>query len=135
MTPDLKVYLTTVSILSTNDWLKPGMSAKVEILVDHLADVVYVPVQAVTPINGKPYCFLANGSKPERREVETGQLNDEFIEIKKGLKQGDVVLLRPLERSKDQKPEETEKPGGSKPEAVPAAPPPSPASAPASRAT
>ena len=49
MNPDLKVYLTTVTILGTNDWLKPGMSSKVEIFVSRLADVVYVPVQAVSP--------------------------------------------------------------------------------------
>ena len=43
MNPDMKVYLTTITINGTNDWLKPGMSAKVEILANCLSDVVYVP--------------------------------------------------------------------------------------------
>lgn len=97
LNPDLKVYLTTVTIDGTNIWLKPGMSAKVEILVSHLDDVVYVPVQAVTPGNGKEFCYVMDGSKPERREVVVGQFNDEFIEIKKGLKEGERVLLNPPE--------------------------------------
>jgi len=49
LNPDLKVYLTTITIDGTHDWVKPGMSAKVEILVDRLADVVYVPVPGRVP--------------------------------------------------------------------------------------
>ena len=39
--------------------LKPGMSAKVEIFVSRLPDVVYVPVQAVSAADGKQVCYLA----------------------------------------------------------------------------
>ena len=106
MNPDLKVYLTTVTIQGTNDWLKPGMSAKVEIFVSRLPDVVYVPVQAVSPADGKQVCYLANGHKPEQRVVEVGDFNDEFIEIKSGLKEGDKVLLRAAETSGPEKSEE-----------------------------
>lgn len=95
MNPDLKVYLTTITINGSHDWVKPGMSAKVEIFVNHLADVVYVPVQAVVPDNGKQVCYVAGAFKPERREVEIGDFNDEFIEIKKGLAVGEKVLLSP----------------------------------------
>jgi len=94
MSPDLKVYLTTVTIDGTHDWVKPGMSAKVEILVNRLEDVVYVPIQAVSPDNGKQICYVAGGFKPERREGEVGEFTDEFIQIKSGLKAGELVLLR-----------------------------------------
>jgi multidrug efflux pump subunit AcrA (membrane-fusion protein) len=94
MNPDLKVYNTTITINGTYDWVKPGMSSKVEILVNKLTDVVYVPVQAISPDDGKQICYIAAGFKPERREVEIGDFNDEFIEIKHGLKEGERVLLR-----------------------------------------
>jgi HlyD family secretion protein len=98
LNPDLKVYLTTVTIEGTNTWLKPGMSAKVEILVDHLDDIVYAPVQSVMAGNGRQYCFVTGSfNKPERREVQIGEFNDEFIEVKKGLKEGERVLLNPPE--------------------------------------
>ncbi len=93
MNPDLKVYAVTVAIDGTYDWVKPGMSAKVEVLVNRLDDVVQIPVQAVTLNDGKQVCYIA-GAKPERREVEIGEFTDEFIEIKKGLKEGERVLLR-----------------------------------------
>jgi RND family efflux transporter MFP subunit len=94
MNPDLKVYNTTIAVNGTYDWVKPGMSAKVEILVNKLSDVVYVPVQAISPSDGKQICYVAGAFKPERREVEVGDFNDQFIEIKRGLKAGERVLLR-----------------------------------------
>ncbi len=117
MSPDLKVYLTTITIDGMHEWVKPGMSAKVEILVNKLEDVVYVPLQAVSPDNGKQICFVAGAFKPERREVQIGEFTDEFIEIKSGLKEGEQVLLRLPDgvetnrREKDQLPaEDKEKP-------------------------
>ena len=94
MSPDLKVYLTTITIDGTHDWVKPGMSAKVEIMVNKLEDVVYIPVQAVSPDDGKQICYVAGGFKPERREVEIGEFTDEFIQVKSGVKEGERVLLR-----------------------------------------
>jgi HlyD family secretion protein len=93
MNPDLKVYATTITIDGTQEWAKPGMSAKVEILVNRLEDVLQVPVQAVSASEGKQVCYVANGAKPERRVVEIGEFNDEFIEIRNGLKEGERVLL------------------------------------------
>jgi multidrug efflux pump subunit AcrA (membrane-fusion protein) len=110
MNPDLKVYVTTITINGAYDWIKPGMSAKVEILVDHLNDVVYVPIQAVAPSEGKQVCYVVHGLKSEKREVEIGQFNDEFIEIKKGLKEGEKVLLRPPESGAPEPGEQEKKP-------------------------
>ena len=110
MNPDMKVYLTTITINGTYDWIKPGMSAKAEILVDHLNDVTYVPIQAVGPSEGKQVCYVVHGLKSEQREVEIGQFNDDFLEIKKGLKEGEKVLLRAPESGE---PETGEKKPGS----------------------
>ncbi|MBA4147125.1 MAG: efflux RND transporter periplasmic adaptor subunit [Verrucomicrobia bacterium] len=99
--PDLKVYQTMVTIVGTHDWLKPGMSAKVEILVKQLDDVLYVPLQAVSELAGKHFCYVA-GIRVEMREVEIGDFNDEFIEIKKGLNEGENVLLRAPSQSSAQ---------------------------------
>lgn len=96
LNPDMKVYLTTITINGTHDWLKPGMSAKCEILVARLDDVVHVPIQSVTTWNGQQVCYVLNGGKPERRLVEIGENNDEFVEIRNGLREGERVLLRPL---------------------------------------
>jgi multidrug resistance efflux pump len=135
MNPDMKVYLTTITINGTNDWLKPGMSAKVEILANCLSNVVYVPVQSVAPSEGKQICYVANGRKPECRTVEIGEFNDEFIEIKNGLKEGERVLLRAVESQAPEKTEEKpqQAPAG-KPATQPAGPPATVAATPKTKA-
>ncbi|MBI5383273.1 MAG: efflux RND transporter periplasmic adaptor subunit [Verrucomicrobia bacterium] len=130
MNPDMKVYLTTIAVKGTNDWLRPGMSCKVEILVDHLEDVLYVPIQSIFSDDSKRYCYVVRGRRQTKREVEVGLFNDEFIVIKKGLKEGERVALR-LPEGQAQ-PAGAAKPSTeSKPEPKPSAPP---APAPAPRA-
>ena len=92
---DLKVYTTDVGIDGTYDFLKTGMTGKVEIVIEELRDVINVPIQAVINIDGKKYCYAANGKGSERREVQTGVFNTDFVEIKKGLTEGEKVLLNP----------------------------------------
>lgn len=92
MNPDMKLYQTTIAIDGIRDWVKPGMSAKIEIMVKRLEDVVYLPLQAVTTRGGRQVVFRPGSDEPV--EVETGDFTDEFIEIRKGLAAGDAVLLR-----------------------------------------
>jgi len=98
MNPDLKVYEVRVSIPGRREWLRPGLSAQVEILVKEIPNVLYVPIQAVTPIDGERFCYVVGLATQEKRKVEVGEFNNEFIEIKKGLNEGEKVLLRaPIE--------------------------------------
>lgn len=92
--PDVKLYIATVSIDGTHDWLKPEMNAEVEILIKELPNVIYVPLQAVSASEGQRVCYMSGGLTPERRVVETGETSLEFIEIRKGLAVGERVLLR-----------------------------------------
>ena len=93
--PGVKVYTTYVTIEGSHDVLKPGMSAKVEILVEQLRGVKIVPVQVVENRAGKKFCYVATDSGPEEREVVTGAFNNTFVEIASGLQIGEKVLLSP----------------------------------------
>jgi HlyD family secretion protein len=92
-TPNLKVYPCSIHIEGTHPWLKPGMNAKVEIIVEQLAEVVYVPVQSIEVENDHHFCYVEAGGKMERREITTGSFNEEFIEVREGLLPGDKVAL------------------------------------------
>ena len=92
-TPNLKVYPCTIHISGYHPWMKPGMNAKVEIIVDQLADVIYVPVQSVEVEQDHHFCYISNSGTLERREINTGLFNDEFIEVRDGLKSGEAVAL------------------------------------------
>jgi RND family efflux transporter MFP subunit len=94
LNPDLKVYATDVSIEGRHEALKTGMTGKVEVIIDELHDVLYVPIQSVVTVGNDKVCYVA-GSPAQRREVETGLFNDNFVEVKSGLQEGERVLLNP----------------------------------------
>jgi HlyD family secretion protein len=92
-TPTLKVYPCTIHIEGAHSWLKPGMNAKVNVIVKELVDVVYVPVQSIEVEDDQHYCYVQSGSDLQRRELKTGSFNDEFIEVKSGLQTNEIVAL------------------------------------------
>lgn len=97
MNPDLNVYSTKVKIVDPPQWLRPGMSAEVEILARRIEDILYVPIQAVRPEGEERVCYVAGPTGVERRIVETGDFNAEFVEVKSGLEENENVYLLPPE--------------------------------------
>lgn len=91
--PSLKVYPSTITIEGAHEWLKPGMNAKVEIIVNELDDVVYIPVQSIFVEDDRHYVFVDLGGTKSRRPVIIGEHNDEFIEIVDGVEEGESILL------------------------------------------
>jgi HlyD family secretion protein len=92
--PDLKVYATEIIITDKLPDVKPGLSARAEIIITNLADTLSVPIQAVTTRKGKQVVFLASAPQSPV-PITVGMYNTKFIEIAAGLKAGDQVLLAP----------------------------------------
>ena len=105
LNPDLKVYTTDIGIDGMDNALKTGMTGKVTIIIDKLQDVLYVPIQSVVTVEDKKVCYVA-GSPAQKREVETGLFNDNFVQIKSGLTEGEKVLLNPPKWTEPEKTEE-----------------------------
>jgi len=95
LNPDLKVYNTDVSINELEQSLRPGMSAKVEIIIEQFQDVLYVPVHAIVNREDKKYCYVQTANGLQEREVQAGSFNENFIVIYEGLQEGDKVSLKP----------------------------------------
>jgi HlyD family secretion protein len=93
LNPELKEYQTEITLASSEHNLKPGVTARVEILIDNVDDALAVPVQAVVTKQGRRFVFRGSGLNPEPVQVELGRSNDEYVEILKGLAQGDRVHL------------------------------------------
>jgi len=73
--------------------LKPGFTAEVSVQVNHLPNVLAVPVQAVAEVKGRHYAYVASGGNVERREVTVGENNEKFVEVRQGLQEGESVCL------------------------------------------
>jgi len=119
--PDLKVYTTDVSLEGAGESIKPGMSARVEILIAQLTDVLSIPIQCVANRSGRKVCYLVTANGPKEQVIQTGAFNDRFVQVLEGLQEGQQVLLSPprLMMSADKSPkkgkeESTEPKKGSK---------------------
>ncbi|MHC5540060.1 efflux RND transporter periplasmic adaptor subunit, partial [Singulisphaera rosea] len=92
---DVKVYTTHVTIEKGMSGLRPGMTAQVEILVADLDNVLSVPVMAVLEFKGKDHVAVKEGETYKFRDIVTGTTNDRHVEIREGIKSGELVALNP----------------------------------------
>ncbi len=88
-----KYFQIQVLLNESDSRLRPGMTARVEILVDCFEDVLYVPLEGVFEKDGKNVCYVVKGSGAEERAVQVGSFNDDFIIIEEGLQQGEQLYL------------------------------------------
>jgi multidrug efflux pump subunit AcrA (membrane-fusion protein) len=91
----VKEYATVVSIEGGTSGLKPGMTAKVTILVASLQDAITLPVSSVVEQRGQFACWVKGATGPERRVLKLGHTNDKVIEVADGVKEGEVVYRNP----------------------------------------
>lgn len=92
--PNLKVYATEIRITDRLPDVKPGVSARAEVVITNLTDVLTVPIQAITTLRGQSVAYVA-ANPPRPVPVGVGMYNQKLIEITSGLKEGDRVLLSP----------------------------------------
>lgn len=74
--------------------LKPGMFAKVALVLQQNAGVLTVPLQAVLEGGGEKFVFVESGETFNRVDVRTGAADDRFVEITDGLVPGDAVVTQ-----------------------------------------
>jgi len=94
LNPDINVYVTQISLDESFEFLKPGMSAHVEIIVKKIKNVLSIPLVAISFREGNPFCAVLKGNRIEYREIKLGENNDEMVEVKKGLNEGEIVVIR-----------------------------------------
>lgn len=94
LNPDMKEYATEIELDTNNYELKPGVTARADILVEDVVDVLTIPVQAVYSVGERHFAFVGKSqatAKPQ--EIAVGAANDAFVEVRSGLEEGDWVLL------------------------------------------
>ena len=92
---DSKVKVFDVAILlEENDKkLMPGMTVSCQIVVDKIADTLFIPLEALFKKDGQSIVYVKHGGDFEPRPVVTGPENDDYVIITNGLKVGEVVAL------------------------------------------
>lgn len=77
-------------------FLRPGMTANVDLIVDSRKDVLIVPDETIRKDDdGKTYVYVLENGRASPREVAVGLTNGFETEITEGLFEGERILLRP----------------------------------------
>ncbi len=98
-----------IQLVELNDRIRPGMSCDAEILTDKRHDVLAVPIQSVTvrePENvdeksnkkdKEPFevVFVEEDNLAKMKKVKTGISDETYMEIIKGLEEGENVIVGP----------------------------------------
>jgi len=91
---NVKRFRVEVALKGRDLDLKAGTSAKVEIQLGTVEDVLTVPPQAVYAKQGRFFCYVVRDGNVVEVPVEPGRDSDTEVEVKSGLSEGDRVLLR-----------------------------------------
>ncbi len=91
------VKYDTIIKVDSQSGLKPGMSTTVELFLAEHKNVLTIPVAAVVEQTDGFYCWVKAGENTQRRRLELGDSNDQFIVVNSGLAEGDEVVLNPID--------------------------------------
>ncbi len=80
--------------VSPNASLVPGSFADVLIEANTLdsSNAIFIPLTALTLAQSESYVFIVNENKAEKRVVEIGKVESQFIEITNGLSFGEEII-------------------------------------------
>ncbi len=89
-------FRVTVELMDADHFVKPGMTAAVNIVVKELDDALLVPNRAVRLVDGERVVYLLRDGLPARTKIALGASGDTVSAIVGGDAQaGDVVILNP----------------------------------------
>jgi len=95
---DSKVFKVNIRIASDNDKVKPAMTTNNDIIISREQNVLVIPRSTLFTEEGKQFVYLREFGKITIKDVECGNQSDKFVVIKKGLKEGDKILLNKPEK-------------------------------------
>lgn len=89
----VKQYQAEVSIEKSFEGLRPLLTADLRVRAARLDDELQVPCQAVFQHGEKNYCICRSGHHWQAREVSLGPNNGKTVVIRRGLDEGEKVVL------------------------------------------
>ena len=92
---DVVRYDVIVALPKLED-LKPGTSAKLEIVMNELEEVLTIPVAATVEIDEQTYCWVETKTGVEQRLLETKVGDDVFVVVTDGVHVGEKIIMNPL---------------------------------------
>jgi HlyD family secretion protein len=89
-------FKVTVELTDADEFVKPGMTAAVTVVVEEVKDVVLIPNRAVRLVDGDRVVYKQVDGKPVQVKIKLGSSSDiESVLIDGDIKEGDLIILNP----------------------------------------
>ena len=89
-------FVVTVELTDADKFVKPGMTAAVNIVIKEQKDVVLIPNRAVRLVNSERAVYLLVNNKPKLVKLQLGSTDGTNSVLVSGdIKEGDPVILNP----------------------------------------
>ena len=98
---DVVIYDVMVDPLKVPRHWASGMTANVEFMVEKKDSILLIPKSTVTEMKGENFVMVLE-DQPTPRRIETGITDGRVLEVTKGLKEGDTVILGGIENNSPQ---------------------------------
>ena len=114
--PGKKTFAVTVYVTEKDAKnFRPGMTVETQFIIKDLGVATYLPIEAVFERDGNTWVFLKTGKTFKKVPVVVGEFNDNFVQIKGGIKENDAVALKdPTTVATESKKSENNKPSDNK---------------------
>ena len=97
---DSKVFLVNIRVFGHDPDLKPAMTTGNLIQTGVYNDRLFVPSEAVFESDSTKYVYLKKNGVV-KQIVDTGEENEDYIVLNKGVMEGDLLLLNEPEKTED----------------------------------
>ncbi len=87
------LYRLEIEVKNPGRDILPGMFARVNIIKQEVADGISVPLYSIISQEDRQFVYVAKNGKAQARTVETGILEGWRMQITKGVKPGDRVIV------------------------------------------
>ncbi|ATW28969.1 hypothetical protein DCMF_27980 [Candidatus Formimonas warabiya] len=90
-----------IAFANNMEILKPGYELDIKIITQSKKDTLLIDENAVFEYQGKDHVFAIENGRAKLRAIEKGIESDEKVEVLKGLKEGEKIILSPDEKIED----------------------------------
>ncbi|MCS7171855.1 MAG: efflux RND transporter periplasmic adaptor subunit [Armatimonadetes bacterium] len=101
LSPETRTATVRVEVPNADLALRPGMTARVELVLARRERVVTVPLHAVVEGNRTRVLFVVEGGMARARAVELGISDGERVEVVRGVRAGEPVVVAGQEVLRD----------------------------------
>ncbi|ACK42021.1 MULTISPECIES: efflux RND transporter periplasmic adaptor subunit [Dictyoglomus] len=91
-------YEIYIPLPQLGEMVVEGMTISATINIGEKKNILTIPLNAITFKEGKTYVYLYENGRAKEKEIMIGDMTLDEIEIKEGLREGDLVIISPIDK-------------------------------------